>query len=87
MIKNKFIDFNSDMGESFGNWKLGNDEELMDFVTSANLACGFHAGDPNVMDKTVKIAVEKKVKIGCHFGLPDLEGFGRRKMQITNEQH
>lgn len=85
MIKKKFIDFNSDMGESFGNWKLGNDEELMDFVTSANLACGFHAGDPNVMDKTVKIAVEKRVKIGCHFGLPDLEGFGRRRMQISNE--
>ena len=86
MIKGKFIDFNSDMGESFGNWKMGNDEELMDFVTSANIACGFHGGDANVMDKTVKLAIRKGVKIGCHFGLPDLEGFGRRKMQITNEQ-
>lgn len=86
MTMKKRIDFNSDMGESFGNWKLGNDEELMEMVTSINLACGFHGGDANVMDKTVSNAKKNGCAIGCHFGLPDLEGFGRRKMQITNEQ-
>lgn len=82
----KYIDFNSDMGEGFGNWTMGSDEALLDLVTSANVACGFHASDANIMDRTVRMAKEKGVAVGCHFGLPDLEGFGRRKMQITNEQ-
>ena len=71
------IDLNCDMGESFGNYKLGCDYEVMDEISSANIACGFHAGDFMVLDKTVKWAVEKNVGIGCHPGFPDLQGFGR----------
>jgi len=74
------------MGESFGMYKLGNDEELLDYCTSANIACGFHAGDPHVMQHTVRMAKKKGVAIGAHFGLPDLTGFGRRIMNITPEQ-
>ena len=80
------IDLNCDMGESFGTYQLGNDEEILDFVTSANIACGFHAGDPTTMRKTVKMALEKNVAIGVHPGLPDLAGFGRRNIQITPEE-
>ncbi len=82
----KKIDFNYDMGESFGIYKLGRDEELLDYCTSANIACGFHASDPHVMRGIVQVAKEKGVAIGAHFGLPDLIGFGRRIMNITPEQ-
>ncbi|RLQ95389.1 LamB/YcsF family protein [Falsibacillus albus] len=81
----KKIDLNCDIGESFGQYKQGNDRDIMPHVTSANIACGFHAGDPNVMAETIALAVENKVAIGAHPGLPDLVGFGRRKMEITPE--
>lgn len=77
------IDLNCDMGEAFGNYPMQNDELLMDYITSANIACGFHAGDPQVMQQTVGMAIKKGVAIGAHPGLPDLQGFGRRNMQIT----
>lgn len=80
------LDMNSDMGESFGAYPLGRDNELLDVVTSANIACGFHAGDPATMRKTVKTALEKGVKIGAHPGLPDLVGFGRRNIDISPEE-
>ncbi|GAB3927567.1 LamB/YcsF family protein [Mucilaginibacter myungsuensis] len=76
------IDLNCDMGEAFGNYPMPNDELLMDHITSANIACGFHAGDPDVMQRTVAMAVKKGVAIGAHPGLPDLQGFGRREMKI-----
>ncbi|ALC82477.1 MULTISPECIES: 5-oxoprolinase subunit PxpA [Bacillus] len=80
------VDVNCDLGESFGTYKKGNDSEILDYVTSANIACGFHAGDPSVMRKTVGLALEKEVKIGAHPGLPDLIGFGRRNMQLSSEE-
>ena len=80
------VDLNCDMGESFGAYKIGHDEDILDFVTSANIACGFHAGDPATMRKTVKLALEKNVGIGAHPGLPDLVGFGRRDMKITSQE-
>ena len=78
----KIVDMNSDLGESFGNYKLGMDDKILEIVTSANIACGFHAGDPSVMQKTVALAV-KNVALGAHPGYPDLVGFGRRKMDIA----
>lgn len=80
------VDLNCDMGESFGTYKMGNDEEILDFVTSANIACGFHAGDPTTMRKTVKLAMEKGVGIGAHPGFQDLAGFGRRNLMITPKE-
>ena len=80
------IDLNCDLGESFGAYSLGMDEDILRFVTSANIACGFHAGDPSVMQKTVKLALKKNVQIGAHPGLPDLVGFGRRNMNITPQE-
>lgn len=77
------IDLNCDMGESFGAWKMGCDLEILDQVTSANIACGFHAGDPDVMLSTVRAAVARGVALGAHPGLPDLQGFGRREMVMT----
>ena len=77
------LDINCDMGESFGAYRLGNDYEILDYVTSINVACGFHAGDPMIMRQTVKHAIEKNVKIGAHPGYPDLQGFGRRNMDFT----
>ena len=77
------IDLNSDMGESFGAYKIGNDEGIIQYVTSANLACGYHAGDPMVMDRVVKMAKERNVAVGAHPGYPDLMGFGRRKMTLS----
>ena len=77
------IDINSDMGESFGVYKLGRDQEVMDYITSANIACGWHAGDPMVMEQTVRLAKEKGVAVGAHPGYPDLMGFGRRRMDLT----
>jgi 5-oxoprolinase (ATP-hydrolysing) subunit A len=80
------IDLNSDMGESFGRWSLGNDAELMEVITSANIACGWHGGDPAVMRNTVAMAVDKGVGIGAHVGFPDLLGFGRRRMAVTPDE-
>lgn len=80
------VDINCDMGESFGAYQMGHDEEILDFVTSANIACGFHAGDPSTMRKTVKLALEKNVGIGAHPGLQDLVGFGRRVMQLSPQE-
>lgn len=77
------IDLNSDMGESFGAYKIGGDEELIKYVSSTNIACGFHAGDPMVMDKTVRMAKDRGVAVGAHPGYPDLIGFGRRKMVLS----
>ena len=74
------IDFNCDMGESFGSYKLGQDEEVIKYITSANVACGFHAGDPQWMRHTVKLAEEHGVAVGAHPSFPDLQGFGRRNM-------
>ena len=82
-MPSKFIDLNCDMGESYGRWTLGADEEIMPFITSANVACGFHGGDPHVMRKTVALAVRHSVAIGSHPSLPDLMGFGRRVMDVT----
>lgn len=81
-----YLDINCDMGESFGAYKMGRDEEILDYITSANIACGFHAGDQATMRKTVKMALEKDVGIGAHPGLQDLLGFGRRPMTITPEE-
>lgn len=80
------IDLNCDLGESFGTYKLGLDEEILPLVTSANIACGFHAGDPSVMKKTIRLALKNHVAIGAHPGLPDLIGFGRRNMAISPEE-
>lgn len=76
------VDLNSDLGESFGAYKMGQDDKVLEVVTSANIACGYHAGDPNIMNHTVKMAIEKGVGLGAHPGLPDLIGFGRRPMQV-----
>ncbi len=80
------IDLNCDMGESFGNFKVGNDDEVMPLITSANVGCGFHGGDPVTMDRTVALAKEHGVGVGSHPALPDLMGFGRREMKITAEE-
>ncbi|MFC4360458.1 LamB/YcsF family protein [Halobium salinum] len=80
------IDINCDMGESFGNWKMGRDDEVMPYITSANVAGGFHAGDPHVMRETVELATEHGVGVGIHPGLPDKMGFGRRTMDATPEE-
>jgi UPF0271 protein len=77
------IDINCDMGESFGAYKLGRDQEVMDYISSANIACGWHAGDPMVMEQTVRLAKEKGVAVGAHPGYPDLMGFGRRRMDLA----
>ena len=81
----KSVDLNADMGESYGPWPMGNDEALLDVVTSANIACGFHGGDPDVMAKTMQIAVDNNVGIGAHPGFLDLQGFGRRKMHVPHD--
>jgi UPF0271 protein len=80
------VDLNCDLGESFGTYKIGRDEEILQYVTSANIACGFHGGDPSVMRKTVRLALANGVAIGAHPGLPDLIGFGRRNMTITSQE-
>ena len=77
------IDVNVDMGESFGRWSLGNDASLMPHISSANVACGFHAGDPGTMRRTLAAAVEHGLQIGAHVALPDLLGFGRREMKVS----
>lgn len=80
------IDINCDCGESFGNWTLGADDRLLPLITTANVACGFHGGDPLVMQRTVATAKSKGVVVGAHPGLRDLEGFGRRPMRITPDE-
>lgn len=80
------VDLNCDLGESFGTYSLANDEEILNYITSANIACGFHAGDPTTMRKTVRLALHKGVAIGAHPGLPDLVGFGRRNMNISPQE-
>jgi UPF0271 protein len=82
----KYVDINCDMGESFGAYTLGRDEEILAYITSANIACGFHAGDPATMRKTVRMALDKGVGIGAHPGLQDLIGFGRRDMDISPKE-
>ncbi|TDL31761.1 LamB/YcsF family protein [Jeotgalibacillus sp. S-D1] len=77
------VDLNCDMGESFGAYKMGNDEEILNYVTSANIACGFHAGDPSTMKKTVNLALKKGVGIGAHPGFNDVAGFGRRNIAVS----
>lgn len=77
------IDLNADLGESFGPWRMGMDDELLDIVTSANIACGFHAGDWDVMAGAMKAAAERGVGIGAHPGFPDLQGFGRRRIEMA----
>jgi UPF0271 protein len=82
----KFIDLNCDMGESYGRWTLGADAEIMPFITSANVACGYHAGDPHVMRQTVELALRHGVAVGAHPSLPDLMGFGRRVMDVSPQE-
>jgi len=79
----KRIDLNCDMGESYGAWKMGADAEVMPHITSANIACGFHGGDPATIRKTVRLALDHGVAIGAHPSLPDIQGFGRRPMKIS----
>jgi 5-oxoprolinase (ATP-hydrolysing) subunit A len=80
------IDINCDMGESYGVYRLGRDSEVMDYISSANIACGWHAGDPLVMNDTVGLAREKGVGVGAHPAYPDLMGFGRRRMDLTSSE-
>lgn len=79
------VDLNADMGESFGPWVMGRDEALLEIVSSANIACGFHAGDPDVMARTMRLAVAKGVGIGAHPGFDDRQGFGRRRIPMAPE--
>jgi UPF0271 protein len=80
------VDINCDMGESFGIYRLGFDEEMMSHITSANIACGFHGGDPIVMERTVSLAKQNGVSVGAHPGFPDLVGFGRRNMELAPQE-
>ena len=79
----KTLDLNCDMGEGMGAWKMGDDAALLDYVSSANIACGYHAGDPGIIHRTVELAIDKGVAVGAHPSLPDLQGFGRRPMQVS----
>lgn len=83
MTRPRTIDINCDCGESFGNWPMGADDTIIPLITTANVACGFHGGDPIVMQRTVALAHEHGVTVGAHPGLPDLVGFGRRRMDIS----
>ncbi|MFI4983159.1 MAG: 5-oxoprolinase subunit PxpA [Nevskiales bacterium] len=80
------IDLNADLGESYGAWRMGDDAALMPFISSCNIACGFHAGDPRIMDHTVRLALAAGVHIGAHPSLPDIQGFGRRDMAISADE-
>ncbi|WP_254070609.1 LamB/YcsF family protein [Acidisphaera sp. L21] len=80
------IDLNADLGEGYGLWRMGEDEALLDLVSSANVACGFHAGDPAIMDRTVRDALARGADIGAHVGFPDRQGFGRRVMQMDTAE-
>jgi len=81
-----YVDINCDMGESFGAYKIGRDEEIIRYITSSNIACGFHASDPNVMEKTVRLCKDNRVSAGAHPGYPDLLGFGRRFMDMDPKE-
>lgn len=80
------MDLNADLGEGYGAWSMGDDEKLLEIVTSANVACGFHAGDPSIMRRTVDIAAANGVAVGAHVSYPDMRGFGRRHMDLPLEQ-
>jgi 5-oxoprolinase (ATP-hydrolysing) subunit A len=80
------IDLNSDVGESFGAWRIGSDDDLFPLISSANVACGFHGGDPRVMEQTVTALAAHGVAIGAHPGFPDLAGFGRREMHLSPDE-
>lgn len=80
------LDLNCDLGEGYGAWRMGEDEAVLDYVTSANIACGFHAGDPATMRHTVAAACARGVALGAHPSLPDLQGFGRREMRVTPDE-
>lgn len=82
----KSVDINCDMGESFGNFKIGNDEAIFPHITSCNIACGIHAGDPYHIEKTINLALSHKVQIGAHPGYPDLQGFGRRVLPMAQDE-
>lgn len=86
MLKMYKVDLNCDLGESFGSYTIGRDADILPLITSANIACGMHAGDPVVMRKTVRLALDAGVALGAHPGLPDLMGFGRRRMDISPEE-
>lgn len=86
MASSLMVDLNSDLGESFGRYDLGEDAAMMKLITSANIACGFHAGDPTVIARTVALAMQHGVELGAHPGYPDLQGFGRRQMELTSEE-
>ena len=77
------VDLNSDLGESFGRYTIGNDDKIIPLISSANVACGYHASDPVVMGKTIAMAKEAGIRVGAHPGFPDLMGFGRRNMNVT----
>lgn len=85
MVRTLAVDLNCDLGEGFGRYDLGDDAEMMKWITSANVACGFHAGDPDVMARTVALAKAHGVALGAHPGYPDLQGFGRRAMTLSPE--
>ena len=80
------IDLNSDLGEHYGSWRMGDDEAMLDVVTSANVACGFHAGDPKSILETVRLAARHRVAVGAHVAYPDLQGFGRRPMHLSRDE-
>src|SRR6201996_2025548 len=82
----KKVNLNADLGESFGAWSMGADEQILPLIGSANLACGFHAGDPLVMRNTLRLARKNGVSVGAHPAYPDLQGFGRRRMTIAAEE-
>ncbi len=86
MSEKQTIDLNCDMGESFGSWKMGNDAELMKYLSSVNIACGFHAGDATTMRETIELAIEHGIAIGGHPSYPDLQGFGRRAMALSTQE-
>jgi len=83
---NLSVDLNADLGESFGNYSLGNDEKMLDYLSSVNIACGIHAGDPVVIRRTISAALRRGISIGAHPGYPDLQGFGRRNMELSTEE-
>ena len=80
------IDLNADLGEGYGPWRMGEDEALLELVSSANVACGFHAGDPVIMERTVRTAKARGIDVGAHVGFPDRQGFGRRPMQMETAE-
>lgn len=82
----KYVDINSDLGEAFGEYKMGLDHEILPHISTANIACGFHAGDPITMNKTVELAVKENVSFGAHPGFPDLLGFGRRNLSCSADE-